>query len=115
MGVVEPGNDGGPLGVDDGGLRTAVAHDLALAADLQDLVAADGEGFGHRAEVVGGINPGVVDDQVDRTAVVVALSADDQPGDEGSPHDGDDEVCGKARGHGDSGFYHRVQALGVGF
>ena len=100
VGVVETGEDGRALRVDDGRLRTAIAHDLALAADLENLVAADRDRVGDRAEIVGGIHPGVVDDQIDRTAVVGALGADDEPGDERAGHDRDDEVSGKTRGHG---------------
>ena len=46
------------------------------------------------AEIVGGVDLGVVDDEVDRAAVVVALGSDDQAGDERARHDRDDEVSG---------------------
>ena len=53
-----------------------------------------GDGVGDRAVIVGGVDPGVVDDEIDRPAVVVALGADDEAGDERAGHDRDDEVSG---------------------
>ena len=100
MRVVEPGQHRRALRVDHRRLRTAVAHDLALAADLENLVAADRDRVRDRPEIVGGVDPRVVDDEIDRAAVVVALGADDQAGDERARHDRDDEVSGKTRGHG---------------
>ena len=94
MRVVEAREDGGALRVDDGRLRTAVAHDLALPADAENLVAADGDGGGDRALIVGDVDPGVVDDEIDRPAVVGALGADDEAGDECAGHDRNDEVSG---------------------
>jgi hypothetical protein len=111
MRIVEPRNDRRSLRVDDGRLRPAVAHDLALAADLENFVAADGDGFRHRTAVVGGIDPGVVDDEIDGAAGVVAVRADDQSRDERRPDDGDDEESGKTRGHGPGRILSPAQAL----
>ena len=61
------------LRVDHRRLRLAQTRDLALASDAKNLVAADGDGFGHRAVRPGGIHLGVVDDDVDRTVGIVPL------------------------------------------
>src|SRR5213079_3163386 len=71
--VVEASQDGATPRVDDRRLRTAVPQDFSLGADLQNLVAANGDGVGDRAEVVGDIHARVVDDEIDRAAAVVAL------------------------------------------
>jgi hypothetical protein len=99
MRVVEPREHGAAMRVDDGRLRAAVAHHLALAADLEDLVAADRDRLRRRAEVVGGVDLRVVDDQIDRAAAVVALRPDDQASDERRPDDDGHQEGGKTRGH----------------
>ena len=99
-----PGSTAAPFASIDRRLRAPVAHDFALAADVQNLVAADRHRLGHRSEIVGDVDPGVVDDQIDRTAVVVALRPDDEPGDQRGGHDGDDDVGGEPRGHGRRAF-----------
>ncbi|MNC90621.1 hypothetical protein D3C83_67410 [compost metagenome] len=94
MSVVESRQHRAAFRVDDGRLRAAEAHDLALAAGLEDLAAANGDGVRNGAVIVGGVDPGVVDDEVDRAAVVVALGSDDEAGDERTRHDRDDEISG---------------------
>ena len=102
VGIVEPRKDGRSPGIDDRCLRPAVTQDLALAADFEDLVAAYRDRVGDRAEVVGGVDARVVDDEIDGATVVSALGSDDQAGDERAGDDDDDEVRGKTRGHGGS-------------
>ena len=46
---LKPGSTAAPLRVDHRRLRAAEARDLALAADAQNLVAADRDGLRHRA------------------------------------------------------------------
>ena len=101
--VVESGDHRRALCVDDGRLWTAIAEDLAVRADVQDLVPAHRDRFGHRPEAVGSVKLCVVDDEIDRAAVVVALRADDQARDERGRDDRDNDVCGETRGHAPSG------------
>src|SRR5207244_9377620 len=46
-----------------------------------------------------GVDPGVLDDEIDRTLGVVALRAHDEPGDQRCRDDGDDKIGREARGH----------------
>jgi hypothetical protein len=102
MGIVESGKDGRTLCVDDGRLRAAQAVDFAVAANAQDLVAADGHRLRHRPILVRGVDPRILDDEIDR-AVVVALRASHKPGDEGRGDDSNDDVRSKAGRHATSG------------
>ena len=95
--VVEARQYRGALRVDHRRLRLAEARDLALASDAEDLVAADGDGFGHRAARPGGIDLGVVDDDVDRAVGIVPLGH--QSGDERRRNDSDDNIGGQAGSH----------------
>ncbi len=97
--VVEARQDRRTLGVDHRRLRLAEARHLALAPDPKDLVAANGDGFGHRAARAGGIDPGVVDDDVDRAVAIVPLGANHQSGDERRRNDSDDNIGGQAGSH----------------
>ena len=97
--IVETGNDRRALGIDHRSLRTAEPHDLALASDAQNLVAADGDGFRHRAVRTCGIHLRVVDDHVDRTVGVAALRADNQSGDERRSDDSHNDIGGQSGGH----------------
>jgi hypothetical protein len=85
--------------IDHRRLRTPQTHDLAFAADAQDLIAADRDRFSHRALRVGGVDLGVVDDDVDRAVTIVALGSDDESGNQRCRDDTDDDVGGKAGGH----------------
>ena len=49
--VVETGDDGAAVRVDDRGLRTAQAFDLVVAADQRDPIPANGDGLPNRAAV----------------------------------------------------------------
>ena len=82
------------LRVDHRRLRLAQTRDFALASDAEDLVAADGDGFGHRAARPGGIDLGVVDDDVDRAVGIVPLGH--QSGDERRRNDSDAHRRGQA-------------------
>ena len=99
--VVESRQDGGALRVDHRRLRALQAGDLAIAADLQDLVAADGDCFGHRSLGVRRVDPRVVDDEVYGAVAVVALRADDEAGDQRDRDDGDDDEGGETGRHFD--------------
>ncbi len=92
--VVEPGQHRDALGVDHRGLRAAIAQDLAIGADVEDGVAANGDGFGGGPECVRGVDLRVVDDEIDGSAAVVPLGADDQAGNQGGGHDRDNDICG---------------------
>ena len=107
MRIIESGKHGAPLRVDNDRLGALKAGDFAIAADPKDLVAADGDGFGHRAATVGGIDARIPDDEVHGTVVVVALGADHEAGDEGDRDDRDNNVSGQARRHGSSGYEPR--------
>ncbi len=93
MRVVEAGHDRAALGVDDDGLRALEALNLAVRSDADDLVAANGHGFGEIAAAVGGVDLAVDHDQIHR-AIVFALRADDETGDESHP---DNESHGISR------------------
>ena len=71
---LRPGKHGGAVRVQHHGLGAAQALDVAIRADAQDLVAADGDGLLEVAPPPG-IDLAVDDDQVDRAAGVVALRA----------------------------------------
>jgi hypothetical protein len=43
--VIEAGQDGAALRVEDFGIRAAQAIEVLIAADPQDAIAADGDGF----------------------------------------------------------------------
>ena len=87
--------------VDDGGGAPAQPLDLAVAADAIDAIAADGDGFGKGRRRIAGVDAAVVDQEVDRAGVIVALRADDQPGDERDPDDQGDGDGGETCGHGE--------------
>ena len=78
---LKPGSTAPPFASIDHRLRAAQPLDLAVGADAKDLVALHGDGFGQIGRAVAGVDPPVDDDQIDR-AVVFALGADDQPGDQ---------------------------------
>ena len=99
VGVVEAGDNGAPVSIDEHGLRAPQALDLAVAAHAQDLIASHGHGFGKPARPVRFVHLRVVHDEIDRPLIVVALRAHHQPGDEGDRHDSDDDVGSDARRH----------------
>ena len=99
VGIVEAGHDGGAVGVDDLGLATAQAEDVAIAAHAHNLIAAHGNGFRHGASGIRRIDSAVVDDEIDRTVTVVALGTDDEAGDERGGDDPDDNECSEADRH----------------
>ena len=101
MRVVESGQDGGAFRVDHPGQWPLQAGDLAIAADTQNLIAANRDGFGHRPLVVRGVDPSVVDDEIHRPIVVVPLRADNQAGDQRERNDGDNDECGETGRHFD--------------
>jgi hypothetical protein len=101
--IVEPGQHRSAAGVDHDGLWPLKTSDLAIGADTQHLVSANGHRFGHRAATVGRIDACVANDKIDRTVVVVALRANDQAGNESGRDNCNDEVSGKAGRHGSSG------------
>ena len=84
--------------VDADGLATTKALDVAVRSDLQDLVAANRDGFSERAA-----GPrkhlSVGDDEIDGTVLVLALRADDQAGDQRAGDDQDDDESGEPRRH----------------
>ena len=82
--VVEAGHDGAALGVDDDGLRALEALNLAVRSDADDLVAAHGHRLRQIGAAIGRVDLAVDDDQIHR-AIVFALRADDETGDERSP------------------------------
>ena len=103
MGVVESGDHGRAPGVDHRRLGPAKAHDLALASDEQNLVAANRDRLSHRAVGAGGVQLRVVDDDVDGTVRIAPLGTDNQSGDERRRDDSDDDIGGQAGSHGTSG------------
>ena len=98
MRVVEAGQHRAAVRVDDGGLRAAQALDFAVGADAEDLVAADGDGLGELGGAAG-VDAAVGDDQIDRAALVVALRADDEAGDERPGNDQDHDERREPRRH----------------
>ncbi len=96
--VVEPGHDRAALGVDDDGLRALEALNFAVRADADDLVAADGDRLREIGAAIGGVDLAVDDDQIDR-AIVFALRADDETGDEGHPDDERHDICRETGRH----------------
>src|SRR3954469_26018380 len=100
--IVEPRQHRAAARIDQHRLRTAIAHDLALASRLEDLVAADRDRLGHRPEVVALVYLCFAVGIVDRPSVVLAFRADDETGDESGANDGGYENAGEARGHGGS-------------
>ena len=66
---------------------------------MENLVALHGHGFGHRAVAIGGVHAAIEHDQIDR-ARILALRADDQPGDDRGADDEGDEICREACRHG---------------
>src|SRR4051794_4848467 len=85
------------MGIDDDRLRTTQALDVVVGADLENLVPADRERLrelGRAARVP----PPVGDDEIAGPAVV-ALRADDQPGDERACDDQDNDVRREAGRH----------------
>jgi hypothetical protein len=99
MRIVKSGKNGGAVNVDHVRVSPPVAHDLALGADVDDLVAADRDCVGDRARVIRLVDLRVVNDDVDRQAVVFALGAYDQSGNQRGAHDDDDQDAGEAGGH----------------
>ena len=65
-----------------------------MVPTCEDGVAADGDRLRGRSERIRGVDLGVVDDEIDGPAAVVALGTDDQSGDERSSHDRDNDVSG---------------------
>ena len=96
---LNPGSTARAQGVEENGLRTAQTVDLAVAANAQDLVAANGDGFRRAARGVRRIHLGVEDNEVHRTVAIVALRADDEPCDQGCGDDPDNDVGSEAGGH----------------
>ncbi len=90
---LKPGHHRAALGVDHDGLRAPESLNLAVRADADDLVAANRDGLREIAAAVGRVDLAVDDDQIDR-AIVFALRADDQTGDESDP---DNEGHGVSR------------------
>ena len=91
MRVVEAGQDGGALRIDRRRLRPAQPEDLAVAADPENLVAADRHRLGHVPSASPVNTTRVVDDQIDRPVAVVPLRADDEAGDQRDGDDADDD------------------------
>ncbi len=96
--VVQPRQDGRAVCVEHDGLGAAQAFDLAIRSDPQYLVAADRHGF-LKVGAATGINLAVDDDEVDGAIGVIALRADDEPGDEGGTDDDGNKNGRKARRH----------------
>ena len=91
--VVEAGDDRAAFGVDRQGLRAAEAQNLAVRPDADDLVAAHRDRLGQVGGTVARIDLAVDHDQIHR-AIVFALRANDQTGDESNP---DNECHGISR------------------
>ncbi len=98
MRIVEAGDDRPAPGVDGDGLRTLHPQDLAIAADLQNLVAADRDRLRQIGFDLAGENNRVVDDQVHQS-VIVTLGADNEAGNDGQAHDADNDEGGESCGH----------------
>ncbi len=97
--VVEARQHGAALRIDHRRLRAAQPPDLAVGADANDLVAAHGDGLGQLGRAVARIDPCIDDDQIDR-AIVFALGADNQPGDQGDADDAGHQIGHEAGRHG---------------
>ena len=85
--------------------------DLTVAADAIDAVAAHGHRFGKRRLGDAGVDAPVVDQQIDRAGVVVALGADDEPGHQRHSDDDGDGNGGESGSHGGSGILPPAAAL----
>ena len=90
--VVEPRKHGSAVRVEHDGLRAAQPFDLTVRPHAQDLVAANRNGFCERVSAAG-VDAPVGDDQIDGTAFIVALRADDEAGDERTGDDDDNDQC----------------------
>ena len=89
--IVEPGQHRRAMGVENDGLGTPEALDVAIRSDPQNLVAANGDGF-LKIGAAAPIHLAVDDDQIDRTVRIFSLCADDEAGNErGSDNDRHDD------------------------
>ncbi len=98
VGLDEPRQHGAAFCVDHDRLRTTQALDLARAADAKDLVALNRDRFGVGVFAVRGVETAVDHHQIDG-AIVFALRADDETGDEGDADDDSDDVRRETSGH----------------
>ena len=87
-----------PVRVEDDGLGSTQALDLAIRADPQNLVAANGDRF-LEVGAATRVHLAIDDDEVDGAAGVIALCADNKAGDERRADDDADKNGGKSRRH----------------
>src|SRR5918995_126098 len=98
MCVVEAWQHRATVRVDHGGLGAAQALDFAVGADAENLIAADGNGLGERRGAAG-VHAAVGDDEIDQSALVIALRADDEAGDESPGYDQNHDERREPRRH----------------
>ena len=96
--VIQTGQHRGAVSIHDHRLRAAEPLHITVGSDPQNLVAAHGHGFLNVGATTR-IHFAVYDDQIDRPVRIVALRADDEPGDERGADDHDHQNCGQARRH----------------
>ena len=89
--VVEAWQDGRAVRVDRLCGTPGETLDLAVRPDPEDRVSPDRERLGNGRRAVGGVDPAIEDDQVDRPGLVVSLRADDEADDEGTRDDCHDD------------------------
>ncbi len=88
--VVEPGEHRRAVRVQRERVGTAQPLDVAVRADLEDLVGADGDRFRQLAAGPAREDLGVGDDQIDGAVFVGTLGPDHVPGDKGTDDDEND-------------------------
>src|SRR5262249_24335777 len=76
--------------------------DVVIAANTQDPVSSHGDCGGCAFRRIAGVDVPVVDNEIDRPALVLPLGADNQSGDERDGHDGGHDKRGETSGHGTS-------------
>ena len=95
--VVEARQHRAALRVDHGGLCPTEALNLTIRPDPDHLVAAHGDRVG-QLRAVAGIDTSVDNDQIDR-AIIFALGANDETGDEGDADNTRHQICHEAGRH----------------
>ena len=96
--IVESRQDGRTVSVQYDSLRAAESLDLAIRSDPQYLVSANGDGF-LKVGAAAWIHFAVDDDEVDGSVGIIALRADDEPGNEGGADNDGNNNGRKARRH----------------
>lgn len=96
--VIQPRHDGRAVGIKHNRLSAAKPLHVAVRADTEDLVAADGNSF-LEVGATTGIHLAVDDDEINRAACIVTLGTDNQSRDESRPDDDGNQDARKARRH----------------